>query len=169
MIKNSDDFLEKAKKSIEEFNVFCEGVHLVDKVKADHIGYKCSSKEDFEYIRNFFEFDGKFVYQSIISNRRIAIIGLHNGVETVAGMLMYLELSDQKPDGSQVDGIDHLEIVPVDISYEELILLVKSKGYIVKEAVRPHHTTYDIVLPSGFIVRLSSEMLVDKIKRSEMV
>ena len=34
---------------------------------------------------------------------------------------------------------------------------------------RPHHTTYDIKLESGFEVKLTKEPLVEKIKREEMI
>ena len=94
---------------------------------------------------------------------------MNDGLETVVGSLNFLELSDQKPDGSQIDQIDHLEIIPTSISYEQLIESLRNNKVEVKEAVRPHHTTYDIVLNSGFMVRLSKEMLIDKIKREEIV
>lgn len=90
------------------------------------------------------------------------------GVKTIVGELRYIELSDQKPDNSQKDCIDHLEVVPAGISYEELISDLQKTGVMLKEIIRPHHATYDVVLPSGFIVKISREMLVDKIKREEM-
>ncbi len=138
-------------------------------MQADHIGLKCSSKEKYEFQRELLEYESRFLYQSIISKRRISIVGLNVGLDTIVGSLNYLELSDQKPDNSQIDHIDHLEIVPTSISYEALLETLKGNGVEIKEVVRPHHTTHDIVLPSGFIVRLSHEMLIDKIKREEMI
>jgi predicted metalloenzyme YecM len=169
MVKNSLDLAESSKSFLNEFNLFCKDNNLLGKVKADHIGLKCSSKEVYELQRSYFEFESRFIYQSIISKRRISIIGLTQGLETTVGPLNYLELSDQKPDGSQKDIIDHLEIVPVTTTYEELVRHLQAQGVKLKEVVRPHHTTYDIVLTSGFIVRLSPTMLVDKIKEEEMV
>ncbi len=161
--------VEIVKPYLEEFDTFCKAYNLLGKVKADHLGLKCSSKEVYELQRSYFEFNSRFIYQSIISKRRISIIGLTQGLETAVGPLNYLELSDQKPDGSQKDSIDHMEIVPVTTSYSELIRNLQVQGVKLKEVVRPHHTTYDIVLNSGFIVRLSPAMLVDKIKEEEMV
>lgn len=169
MLQNSFKLLEKAKPYLDELELFCKEYDLVGKVKADHIGLKCSTQELYELQRSFFEFESIFMYQSIISKRRISIIGLNQGLETLIGAFNYLELSDQKPDGSQKDSIDHCEVVPYSVSYDELIVLLKNKGVTLKEVSKPHHTTHDIVLPSGFIVKLSREMLVDKIKREELV
>lgn len=153
---------------IASFDAFCSQFGLLGKVKADHFGLRCSSKEIYEKQRELFSFHSRFMYESIISKRRISIVGLSEEVETSVGGLAYLELSDQKPDGSQVDQFDHIEIVPTSISYDELVETIRSQGGEVLETIRPHHTTHDIVLPSGFIVKLSREMLIDKIKREEM-
>lgn len=154
---------------ILQVNAFCEEQGLVGLVQADHISIRCSSSAIYEARRNDMEGKSTFIYQSIISERRISIIGLQEPVHTKVGLIKYLELSDQKPDNSQVDRIDHVEIVPTGISYEELVSKIKASGANVRETVRPHHTTYDVILPSGFEVRLSKEMLIDKIKREEMI
>jgi len=159
---------EMAKALVLQLNTFAETNELVGKVKADHISIKCSTNEIFEKRREGFEFDSTFIYQSIISKRRIAIIGLKDPLQTNVGEIKYLELSDQKEDRSQIDRIDHVELVPTSVSYDDLVASLKSKVE-VKEIVRPHHVTHDIVLPSGFIVRLSKEMLIDKIKREELI
>lgn len=169
MLQNTADLELLSKSQREEFDTFCAECNLTSKVTADHIGLKCSSTEQYEMRRKVFEFDSRFMYQSIISKRRISIIGLSEGLSTMVGNLNYLELSDQKPDGTQKDVVDHLEIVPTSISYEELVSIITEKGYTLKETIKPHHSTYDVILPSGFVVKLSREMLVDKIKRDELL
>lgn len=169
MLQNTIDLEFISKNQRDEFDAFCLDSNLVGKVSADHIGLKCSSAEIYEKQRLVFEFNSRFVYQSIISKRRISIIGLLEGLPTVVGDLNFLELSDQKPDGTQKDVVDHLEIVPTSISYEELVSIITEKGYMLKETIKPHHSTYDVILPSGFVVKLSREMLVDKIKRDELL
>jgi predicted metalloenzyme YecM len=154
---------------IAQFNIFCKEHGLIGFVQADHICIKCSSSDVYEGRRRELEFASTFIYQSIISERRISIIGLQQPIQTKVGSINYLELSDQKPDGSQVDKIDHIEIVPVTISYEELIQKLQNTGIALQEVVRPHHSTHDIILPSGFTIRLTREFLIDKIKREEMV
>ena len=168
MLQNLEDLAELAKKPLEEFNAFCIEHELLGKVVADHIGFKCGSSETYVGIRAALESKVAFLYQSIISNRRISILGLPQGLPSRVGPLNYLQLSDQKPDGSQVDGIDHLEIVPLSVTYEGLLADLQARHVKMKEIIRPHHITYDIVLPSGFIIKLSREMLLDKIKREEM-
>ncbi len=169
MLQSTTDLELISRNQREEFNAFCDSCNLVGKVSADHLGLKCDSALQYEMRRRLFEFGSRFVYQSIISKRRISIIGLTQGLPTVVGDINYLELSDQKPDGTQKDSIDHLEIISTGISYDELVSIITEKGYTVKETIKPHHSTYDIILPSGFVVKLSREMLVDKIKRDELV
>ena len=161
--------LEVSKPLVEQFEAFCESYSLIGFVNADHICIRCSTNEIYEKRRRDLEKDSHFIYQSIISNRRISIVGLREIIPTKVGDIKYLELCDQKPDNSQIDCIDHVEIVPEGISYEELVSKIKDEGVKMKETVRPHHTTYDIILPSGFCIKLSHEFLVSKIKNEEMV
>jgi hypothetical protein len=134
----------------------------------DHICYKCGSTEDFERIRAIFESESHFIYQSIISKRRIAIVKFKKGIDTILGPIYYLELSDQKPDGSQVNGFDHIEIFPTTGSVEELSDHISGKGITVVKVERPHHTTYDLEIGEGYAIKLTTEPLVEKIKREEM-
>lgn len=152
-----------------QINTFCKDNGLVGLVQVDHICIKCSSSVIYEARRKEFEDTSTFMYQSIISKRRISVIGLKDAIKTVIGDIRYVELADQKPDNSQIDRIDHVEIVPIALSYEDLVQKLKDQNVSIKETVRPHHTTHDIVLPSGFTIRLSKEFLIDKIKREEMV
>lgn len=119
-------------------------------------------------MRSWFEFSDVFVYQSIISERRIAIIGFKEALKSVCGDVWYLELSDQKPDGSQVSGADHVELLPADISYEEMLERFSLPGLEVEENLKPHHSTHDIRLAKGGRIKLTRERVVEKIHRDEM-
>lgn len=154
---------------LDECSRFCEQYGLVGKVQADHLGIKCSSNAVYEKQRKVFESDTRFIYQSVISQRRISIIGLREGLDTSVGGVRYIELADQKPDNSQKDAVDHIELVPQGISYEELVSFLQNQGVAMKEVIRSHHVTYDITLPSGFGIKLSREMLVDKVYQVEML
>jgi predicted metalloenzyme YecM len=118
-------------------------------------------------MREMLENESEYIFQSIISGRRIAIIRLKQGIETILGTINFLELSDQKLDGSQSEGFDHIEVYPVGWTYEEMVRELEEVET-VKKVERPHHTTHDIVLEEGFIFRLTQEPLIEKIKRSEM-
>ncbi len=169
MLENAADLRVASLEHIAEFNAFCEAHHLKDKVQADHICVRCSSNEKYEYQKGLFTYTSRFIYESIISQRCISVIGLNESLETIVGPINYLELSDQKLDGSQIDQIDHIEIVPTTISYDVLVIELQKHGVTIIETVRPHHTTHDIKLSLGFMVKLSRKMLVDKIKEEEMI
>ena len=120
-------------------------------------------------MRKMFETASTFVYQSIISKRRIAIVKFVVPIQTALGAIWFLELSDQKPDGSQTSGFDHIEIYPKAGSMEDLADGLNSKGFVLEKIERPHHTTFDGFIMGDFKVRLEPEALVEKIKREEML
>lgn len=159
---------EEASPFISMFNDFASKHSLEKRGKADHICFKCGSSSSFEAIRSMFEKDSAFVYQSIISKRRIAIIKLPQGIETLLGEIVYLELSDQKPDGSQKDGFDHIEVYPLTLTYLDMIEELRRKERIV-EVIRPHHSTHDIEIGKGFLFRCTEGPLIEKIKKEEML
>ncbi|MFH1089138.1 MAG: VOC family protein [Candidatus Uhrbacteria bacterium] len=165
--KNIDDFFLASQSYINQFNTWVE--QTKPSARADHLCYKCSDAVEFEFLRSLFETVSCFIYQSIISNRRIAIIKFQKPLETVLGEVWFLELSDQKTDGSQTSGFDHLEIYPSSGSVEQLVKQLASQKVLLEKIVRPHHTTYDVNIAGSFKVRIEAESLVDKIKKTEMV
>jgi len=167
-MKTIEKFYADSEKYINQFNQFIKKHELEKIARADHICYKCESKESFEKMREMLESESKYIYQSIISKRRSAIIRLETGIETSLGTINFLELSDQKPDGSQRNGFDHIEVYPVTISYDEMIKKLESTEK-VKKVERPHHTTHDIDMGNEFIFRCTHEPLIEKIKTTEML
>ena len=167
-MKNLKEFYKEAEKFTEIFNSFVTKHSLKGKVVSDHICYKCESKESFERIRASFEEESEYIYQSIISNRRIAVIRLKKIIQTDLGTIGYLELSDQKPDNSQRDGFDHIEAYPVGWSYEQMVEELQETEKVIK-VERPHHTTHDIDIGGGFLFRCTQGPLIEKIKNFEMI
>lgn len=141
---------------------------LMDKVDIDHFCYKCDSADQFEHLRTVLGHSATFVYQSWISGRRIALIRLAQPFESLVGDTHLLELSDQKPDGSQKGGFDHIEVLPRNGTYDELKESLSVRGVHAAFVDRPHHSTDDYKLPGGFTFRLTREFLLDKVKREEM-
>ena len=167
MFTTIDAFYDAAQPLIEAFNRSdVEKLRWV--AQADHLCYKCGSHEEFEHLRRLFETECQFLYQSMISNRLIAIIKLPRAIPTLLGEIWFLELSDQKPDASQTSRFDHVEIYSKNKLAEWLADHASTIGIVTKRIVRPHHTTYDIPIDGGFLVRFEDEPLVDKIKRDEM-
>lgn len=165
---NISEFREAAGVALAGFNQFVESHALREYAAADHICYKCGDREEFEAERAMLENESDFVFQSIISERRIAIIRLKEGLDTLLGAVNFIELSDQKPDGSQKSGFDHIEMVPTSVSYDELVQKLKGVGEDLVEVKRPHHTTHDLTLKGGFGVKLSHGPLIEKIRNEEM-
>lgn len=138
---------------------------------ADHVSYKCGSHETFETIRRILEQGqvSKWSYQSPIAGRSIAYFRLHASFPSPFGDVFYVELADQKPNGSQHDGFDHMEIYPIpSLSYDALVNRTIGIFPNIRKVERPHHTTWDAILEGGAILRLTGEPLVEKIKREEM-
>lgn len=166
-MQNLEDFYTGAQSLVAKFDAFAAKHTLHSIARADHLCYKCGSAEEFERIRAIFEQESEYLHQAIISKRRIAYIKLKKGVETALGSVLFLELSDQKPDNSQQGGFDHIEVYPTAMSYEEMVARLQSVEEVVK-VERPHHTTHDINMGEGFLFRCTHGPLIEKIKESEM-
>jgi hypothetical protein len=168
MIKAVEDFYTESEECVTLFDKFVAKHELFGRGGSDHICYKCGSIESFEFIRALFENESEYIYQTIISKRRIAVIKLRKGIVTSLGEITVLELSDQKPDNSQKEGFDHIEVYPVGQTYEDMVAELE-KTEVVKKVERPHHTTHDIDMGNGFLFRCTEGSLIEKIKNSEMV
>lgn len=167
MVESLKVFFAEAAQSVTIFDAWV-GRYSPSAI-ADHICYKCGSAEEFERTRAIFESESAYIYQSIISSRRIAIVKFLKPIPTVLGDIWFLELSDQKPDGSQRSEFDHIEIYPTVGSMEGLAEDLGSKGTVIEKIVRPHHTTFDVIVEGSFKVRIEPEPLVTKIVRDEMI
>lgn len=161
-----DSFRLDAEKAVTFFDAWVAST--TPQATADHICYKCGSREEFEYLRTLFETYSSYIHQSPIAGRPIAYIKFLQPLKTSLGDIWFLELSDQKPNNSQVSGFDHIEIYPKQDSIETLVSDLESKGVQFKNVVRPHHTTFDTILESGLKVRLEPEALIEKIIKEEL-
>lgn len=136
--------------------------------RADHICFKCGDTEEYEHLRALFESDSEYIYQSIISQRRIAIIKFTQPIQTRLGAIWYLELSDQKPDNSQARGFDHIELYPTTGTMQALGETLKAQGMPLEIVERPHHTTIDGAIHASFKIRLEPNALIEKIVQEEL-
>lgn len=161
------EFQAGAVQSIEKFNEFSQRHGLVGKTDPDHLCFKCGSKESFEEMRAMFEQESQYMHQAIISGRRIAYIKLKQPMHTVLGEIWFIELSDQKPDNSQVDSYNHIEVYGTQMSYDEMVAHLEESGANVVKVERPHHTTHNVDI-GGFTFSCTRGPLVEKIKSEEM-
>jgi len=160
-------FYIEAEGAAKQIDGLVNRYNLREFLRADHIGYKCDSSESFENNRWFLEPHAEYLYQSYISGRRIAIMKLKKAIPSILGTINFLELSDLKSGSQVVGGFDHMEAYPV-LSYDDTISDMVDKGIEIRKVERPHHTTHDIVVDNAFILRLTQEALIEKIKRTEM-
>ncbi len=160
-----------ATEIIDRFNFFIAAHNLSSLVLADHISLKCESSEFYEKMRAHFESEkyGKYMHQSIISGRRISIIKLQQPLHTLVHAIQFLELSDQKPDGSQKRSFDHVEYFPVIRSTYESFATRLAQTTNGRDKGRAHHRTFDVDIGEGLEARLEREPLIEKIKRDEMI
>ncbi len=168
MITTIENFTNSSKIYIDKLNAFAQKGNLADVVKIDHLGYKCESNESFEQARAVFEQNSEYIFQSIISLRRIAYIKLKQPITTDLGDLWFVELQDQKPDGSQIEKFDHVEGYSVGISYGEMVEKISGFETII-ESKKSHHPTHDVDLGDGFSFKCTYGPLLDKIKNDEMM
>jgi hypothetical protein len=146
-------------------------------VTADHLSYKCREVREYDELRGRFEEyadDGwrgcRFLHQSIVSGRRVAVIGLRDGLPTRFGDLRVLELSEPRPMRADPGGFDHVEVYSPFVPSGELARMLERPGERFRLEGRPHHATWDLRVPappeSGrahVTIRLTDGPLVEKI------
>lgn len=162
------DFMDELSYLIEAVDAFEEMFGGATLAVADHFCYRCESSEEYEYRRKAAEKQMLFSYTSFIpdrdTGREISLILFRFPIQTAYGPVSLLELSNQKRDGSQKSGFDHVEIAPKPgISYEELHRALTDRGATFAQAGRPHHPTYDHRLSSLYTLRLTRERLIEKV------
>ena len=167
MMTSWEQFVNEAESSLVLFNGFVTRHALEGRSGADHICYKCSSHTSFEDMRALLEPECAYVYQAYISGRRIAYLKFKKPLQCSLGEIWFLELSDQKPDGSQKDAFDHIEVFPTAMSYEHMVEELEKTETVIKVA-RPHHTTHDIDITPDFLFRCTQRPLIEKIRDEEM-
>ena len=168
-IQTLTDFRRQARPFVQKFNAFANNHQLMGLARVDHICYKCGSRETFDTVWTLFENESEYMHQTMISGRPIAYIKMKKSIETLLGPISFLELSDQKPDGSQVDGFDHVEVYPFAsmLSYEQFVQLFRDSAQVVMHEPRPHHTTDSVDIEGkggkGFLFRCTQGTLIEKI------
>lgn len=162
---NYQDFIQNAEEKIQSFDQRTKPFNFMHSTVPDHICYKCSNREEFEMVRNFYDEHGEFIYQTEISGRSIATIKLKEPFVSVWGDIDYLELSDQKPDNSQISRWDHIEFKHVADAYQVMIDAAYQAGLDVQEKIRPHHTTHEVSFGPDIKLVFTRELLIDKIKQ----
>ena len=136
-------------------------------VQLDHVGYRCESAAVFENLRAECEKE-RFIYQSEISQRRIAIIGLAEPLKGLFWQTSILELSEPKPGVSESSCADHAELYSPSLNYTQLRQYIEGSGIVLIEKQRPHHTTFQCTIDGGITIKLTQQRLVEKFYAEEI-
>ncbi|MEN9582403.1 MAG: YecM protein [Candidatus Parcubacteria bacterium] len=151
-------------------NAFTEVRGLIDfsELITDHICYRCGSNKSFKELYEAYCERAALIDVSQFGGRSIAYFLLNSHFDTkMLGDIRYLELCDQKLDGSQVEGFEHVEVYPRNVGHMNSIIagLRKTDNVVVK--VRPGRTTYDIRVTMGLTFTIEPEPLIEKIMREK--
>lgn len=170
MFDTLNDFARSAIPYLELSDRFIERHQLGGRVVVDHICYKCDSASTYESMRTMLESDppSRYFYQVHLASRRVAYVGLREGLLARHGPVMCIELADKKPVHEDQLGFHHIEIYPVTMPYQDLVDELARRGETISLKSRPHHTTHDIMLPEGFMIRLTDRPLIKQIIETEL-
>lgn len=162
-------FFTDAKARLEIAAVFIESHDLQDELSVDHICYKCGSHEEFVTVRAMLEFESIYLYESWINGRLIAILRLREPIMYQDTAVMYIELQDKKEDKEVIPGFTHIEYFPKTMSVREVADALIQKGIEVVDDPTPHHPVYEVALADNFTFRLEPGLVIEKVKREEMI
>ena len=170
MFDSFEKFTVAATPFIQQCDAFIAKHGLDGQVMVDHLCFKCGSASEYEGMRAMLEVapSTAFVYQVQLSGRRVAYVGLREGVVSSTNPIRFIELSDKKPGADETAGFHHAELYPTAFGYDQLIQRLEDGGEVIERQYRPHHTTHDLVLPGGFILRFTKRPLIEKIVEEQL-
>ena len=165
MFSSFEEFTAAAVPFIQQCDEFIAKHGLHGGVVVDHLCFKSGSASEYDQLRAMLEATppSAFFSQVQLTGRRVAYIGLRERVASVNNPIRFIELADKKPDAEETAGFHHAEIYPTICGDAELIECLKESGETMQRHSRPHHTTHDLVLPGGFILRFTQRPLIEKI------
>ncbi|MFO0702519.1 MAG: VOC family protein [Candidatus Andersenbacteria bacterium] len=168
LYNSPSEFLAGGLAPIVTLNQIAEDYGLVGRARADHLCYKCGDHASYLHLREVLEPYADYNHVAPIGGRMISYLKLREPLSTVLGPIWYIELSDQKPDGSQHEGFDHVEVYPTESSMRALAVHLEARGLQTSAGSCPTHETIDVRRIKGLKLRIEAGPLVEKIAREEM-
>lgn len=162
-------FANDAISRVETASNFLELYGLHDELYVDHICYKCGSHDEFVKMRAMLEPEAIYLYESWINGRLIAILRLKSPLVYKNTIMNYVELQDKKEGKEVVPGFTHIEFFSKTMMVKDVAEMLMQKGIEVVDDPTPHHPIYDISLAENFTLRLESGLVIEKIKKEEMI
>ena len=107
----------KARAFLSPVMVFisCRNFLRPSHIQLDHLGYSCSSKEEYEMLKAEYEKRSLIINESIIGGRRILYCAISHLLDVGRGYnkIEHIEICEPKPQGNWVNGFDHIELYPI--------------------------------------------------------
>ena len=85
-------------------------------------------------------------------------------MQSLCGDISLLELFDQKPDGSQKAGFNHIEIHPKTGTLQGLVNRCRQQDITVHETRRERGKTYHVDIEGGFKVHFEWDSILARVK-----
>jgi hypothetical protein len=164
-----EEFKDGAVKALAPFSVLAKEHEFEEFLAYDHICYKSDSHGTFEEVRRMLEPNSYYMYGSWIGGRLICIFKLKEPIGIDKEEFSYIELHDKKPNADIKQGFYHLEVYPKGLSYDAALEKLQAFGLKFESDPTPHHPIYEMMLPSGFGIRLERESIMSKIKNEEII
>jgi hypothetical protein len=108
--------------------------------------------------------------QVVLAGRRVGYFSLTAGLPfgTHDDEVRFIELADRKPDHTDSPGFHHVELYPRVMAYDEFLQLMNDAGFRPVLRPREHHTTHDISVADGPLLRLTNCPLIKRIAREQL-
>lgn len=166
MFGSFKQFADAAVCILDEVAGFFTEQQVATLVAIDHVCYKCFSRAEYDRLRELLEssVEISYLFQIQLAGRRVAYFGLHQGLPVRGfGNVPCIEICDKRETHRESPGFHHVELYPAGIGYDPLLQALVARGMKPALKSRPHHTTFDMTLPSGLVVRLTERPLIHTI------
>lgn len=139
------------------------GINVSDS-EMDHMGYQCSSDEDYDNFLPKFKFLGKLLSEEIVGARRVAIIELDEKIIFNQYVISAIELIAPKPTQVCESGLEHVEFILKE-SFESFLNKYPNIEFITSEINQKDFPMIKLKLNDKYQVKFHLENVIDIVRR----
>jgi predicted metalloenzyme YecM len=134
----------------------------VSDLQLDHFGYKTSSKQDYENLKEESFTIGNLISENIVSGRRVAIFRFKEPLQSNSFEILGFELVEPKEGEICKSELDHLEFV-IPVSFGEYIKLHKEVDWNLYAKDREEFPKIVLKLANGKSVKFHIKNIFEEI------
>lgn len=134
----------------------------------DHICYDCGDSGSYERMFEMLSPTYSHFDTSLIGGRKISVFTLTEPFFAYGREVSVLELCDQKPDGTQKEGFDHIEVLPVSNTIKDVGSSMAHMRVVKEVQTRLAAPHLDICMDKGdkrLRIKITDVPLLEKIQR----